>query len=168
MKVMDAIVKELSQEAATTRRLLERVPEEHFNWKPHQKSMSMQELASHVAHLVSWTGPALDLDVFQMGVADSKPWRGDSKQALLDHFDEQVEMAREKMSGYPDEKLAEIWTLRTPDDKEFSFPRAVVVRSFILNHLVHHRGQLSVYLRLRDVPVPSIYGPSADDPGPSA
>jgi uncharacterized damage-inducible protein DinB len=162
MAIADAMVSEFEHEAATTRRVLARVPDEKFDWVPHEKSFSMGALASHVVNLLGWAEPTFELDEFEIP-ADYKPWNASSKQQLLEQFDANVAEVKEKLAGYPDDKMMQPWTLKGEGRVYFSMPRVAVVRSFILNHLVHHRGQLSVYLRLNDIPVPSIYGPSADE-----
>lgn len=162
MGVIEGMLQELEHEAQTTRKVLERLPEENFDWKPHPKSMSIRELGSHVATICEWTAPTLDQDEFDMP-AEYKPWMAGSKEALLQKFEESVEQAGQSMQGYPDKKLFQDWTLRSGEQVYFTMPRMAVLRGFVLNHLVHHRGQLSVYLRLNDLPVPAIYGPSADE-----
>lgn len=162
MAISEAMIQELEHETATGRKLLKRIPEENLDWKPHQKSWSLLELSCHLANLLTWTSPILDQDEFEMP-EDYQPWRVDTKGELLAAFDENVSSVKEKLSGYSDEKMMQTWTMKGSGQVYFSYPRVVVMRSFVLNHFVHHRGQLSVYLRLNDIPVPSIYGPSADE-----
>jgi len=160
--IAETMLGELEHEAATTRRLLERIPEDKLDWKPHTKSMSLRELASHTATLVEWAKPILGQDELEMS-GDYQPWLGTSRAEILDAFDQKVALAKTLLPGYPDEKMLVTWTLKAGDKVYVSMPRLAVMRGFVLSHLVHHRGQLSVYLRLNDVPVPSIYGPSADE-----
>jgi uncharacterized damage-inducible protein DinB len=167
MSLCETLAAELRQEAKTTRRVLERVPEESFGWKPHEKSMTLGRLAAHVAELPELIIPALTRDEFDFGSGDFKPFDPASTADLLEKFDRNIEAAAELLHGQPDERMGEKWRLRSGDHVLFEMPRASVVRFVGLNHVVHHRGQLSVYLRLLDVPLPSIYGPSADE-GPSA
>jgi uncharacterized damage-inducible protein DinB len=160
----DALLPELDQEAALTRRLLERVPEDAFDWRPHERSMSLGRLATHLAELVRWGNNILERDGYDL-VDHTRP-RGSvesSRQAVLDLFDRQVAEVRRNLAGRTDAELAAPWVLRRGAQTVMSMPRVAALRRFLLNHLVHHRGQLSVYLRLQNVSVPPIYGPSADE-----
>lgn len=163
MKIIDGILAEFEQEAKTTHRVLEAVPEEHLDWKPHTKSMSLGRLAGHVAEIPFYAGPTFGQDVLDFGESDFEPYTASGRDELLARHDAANDAFRQAADGYPDEKLFENWSMRRGEQVLFEAPRLAVVRSFILKHQVHHRGQLSVYLRLLDVPVPSIYGPSADD-----
>lgn len=163
MSLCETLAAELQQEAKTTRRLLERVPEESFDWKPHAKSMSLGRLATHVAELPELIIPALTQDEFDFASGDFKPSEPKTTAELLEKFDRNISAAAAALQKQPDEKMGEKWKLRSGDHVLFEMPRALVVRFVGLNHVVHHRGQLSVYLRLLDVPLPSIYGPSADE-----
>ncbi len=165
MRMCEVLAAELRQEAKTTRRLLERVPEESFGWKPHEKSMSLGRLAAHVAELPELIAPALTLDEFDFASGDFKPFNPTTTAELLEKFDRNVELAAGMLEKQPDDRMGDKWRLRSGDHVLFEMPRAAVVRFVGLNHVVHHRGQLSVYLRLLDVPLPSIYGPSADETG---
>jgi uncharacterized damage-inducible protein DinB len=165
MSMCEALAAEMRQEAKTTRRLLERVPEESFGWKPHEKSMSLGRLAAHVAELPELIAPALLQPEFDFGSGDFKPFTPTSTAELLEKFDRNIEAAAGLLEKQPDERMGEPWRLRSGDHVLFEMPRALVVRFVGLNHVIHHRGQLSVYLRLLDVPLPSIYGPSADEAG---
>jgi uncharacterized damage-inducible protein DinB len=150
----------------TTRTLLEIIPEAHWSFKPHPKSMSLGELAAHIPVIVSvWGIRTLREDGFDMNPAGgaSRP-EIHSVADLLALYDEAVQNVRAALAETSDEAMRETWTLSRNGQTIFSFPRVAVFRSFILNHIIHHRGQLSVYLRLQDVPLPSIYGPSADTP----
>jgi uncharacterized damage-inducible protein DinB len=153
----------MRQEAKTTRRLLERVPEASFGWKPHEKSMTLGRLAAHVAELPELVIPALTRDELDFAAGDFKPFEPQSTAELLEKFDRNISAAVEALRRQPDDRMGEKWKLRSGDRVLFEMPRAMVVRFVGLNHVVHHRGQLSVYLRLLDVPLPSIYGPSADE-----
>jgi uncharacterized damage-inducible protein DinB len=165
MNICGPLAAELQQEAKTSRRILERVPEESFGWKPHAKSMSLGRLAGHVAELPSLIVPALTADELDFASGDFKPFEPESTAGLLEKFDHNVETAAGLLEKQPDERMGENWKLRSGDHVILQMPRAAVVRFIGLNHVVHHRGQLSVYLRLLDVPLPSIYGPSADEAG---
>ncbi|HJQ35229.1 MAG TPA: DinB family protein [Pyrinomonadaceae bacterium] len=163
MSICESLAAELRQEAKTTRRILERVPEGSFDWKPHEKSMSLGRLAGHVAELPSLIAPALTQDELNFASGAYKPFVPTSTAELLERFDQTVNAAVELLDGQTDERMSEQWRLGSGDQTFFTGPRVAAVRVLALNHVVHHRGQLSVYLRLLDVPVPSIYGPSADE-----
>jgi uncharacterized damage-inducible protein DinB len=163
MSLCESLAAELRQEAKTTRRILERVPEESFGWKPHEKSMSLGRLAGHVAELPSLIVPALTQDELDFAAGRYQPFAPSSTAELLERFDQTVGEAFELLGGQTDERLNDEWRLRSGEHTFFKGPRAAAVRVLALNHVVHHRGQLSVYLRLLDVAVPSIYGPSADE-----
>ncbi|HEX7183198.1 MAG TPA: DinB family protein [Thermoanaerobaculia bacterium] len=166
MPIRDALLPEFDHEMATTRRLLERVPEEKAAWKPHPKSFSLGDLSVHIANLLTWLAMTLDrteLDLSPPGGEAFKSPRFESTSQLLATFDEGVRKARAALAEVSDEDLRVPWTLKNAGTEIFTMPRVVTLRSFVFNHLIHHRGQLSVYLRLNDVPLPSIYGPTADE-----
>lgn len=162
MKLGEAMAMELQQEAKATRKALERLKDERLDWKPHQKSWTTRQLASHVVNLLGWTIPTVQQSEMVIE-EDYRPWEAGSVKDLVDRFDANVAEAVKELAACPDEKMMEDWSLKSKDAVYFSMPRAAVLRTFVLNHLVHHRGQLSVYLRLQDIPVPAIYGPSADE-----
>ena len=163
MKWSDALVAELDNEIATTRKLLERIPDEKFDWKPHEKSMSAGKLGSHIADIPGWMLSVVNEDEFQL-TDDYKPFEASNSEELLSEYDQRYAQWRAALEGIDDEQLMQSWALKKADGEvAFSMPRGVVIRSFGINHLVHHRGQLAVYLRLLDIPVPAIYGPSADE-----
>lgn len=165
MAIKDAIVPEFEYEMATTRKLLERIPEQDADWKPHPKSMSLGQLGAHIAQLPMWglvTMKDTELDMNPPGGPVYAVPDYNSTAANLQAFDENVRGAREALAG-SDEDYMVPWTLKDAGNELFTLPRVAVVRTWVLNHVIHHRGQLAVYLRLRDVPVPSIYGPSADE-----
>ncbi|MDQ2891011.1 MAG: DinB family protein [Gemmatimonadota bacterium] len=164
MSIAASVLPEFDTEMATTRTLLERVPETRGSWAPHAKSRTMGELASHIVHLprialITMESDELDLSP-DTGSNDNPVFR--STAELLRTFDENVRRARDAIASASDSDMMEAWTLRRAGRTVWTLPRAAVLRSFILSHMIHHRGQLSVYLRLTDVPVPSVYGPSAD------
>jgi uncharacterized damage-inducible protein DinB len=153
---------EFDQEMASTRKMLERVPDEHLAFKPHEKSYSLLDLAGHVATLPTWVGVTLNTT----GMDLDEPWERPSltsRRDLLEAFDKAVEDARPVLESASADDFTVTWTLRSGDQVWFALPRSAVYRSFALNHLIHHRAQLGVYLRLLDVPVPGMYGPSADE-----
>jgi uncharacterized damage-inducible protein DinB len=138
------------------------VPEEKFAWKPHPKSWSLAELATHVANLPSWGAVTLKESEIDLG-GQNTTTAAASRADLLARFDTNVAEARAALTGKSDAEMMALWSLKQNGEKLFTMPKAAVWRAFVLNHLVHHRGQLSVYLRLNDVPVPAMYGPSADE-----
>jgi uncharacterized damage-inducible protein DinB len=149
-----------------TRRTLERVPDDKFDWQPHDKSTALGPLASHLANLPGLAVMALsstEFDFAPPGGAPFRPPQNNTRQEVLDTFDRNVAAAREAIANASDEQLMESWTLLSGGKTLFTLPRAGVLRMLLLNHSIHHRAQLGVYLRLLDVPVPSIYGPSADE-----
>ena len=161
MSFARSFLPELEKEMATTRRLLERVPTEKGRWKPHEKSFSLGHLAQLVATMPGWITGALREDF--MDLAGGPGYSYQETDTLLEWFDRAVAGARAAVAETGDEGLGEPWSLRSGDHVIFTAPRGEVVREN-LNHLIHHRGQLSVYLRLLDIPLPSIYGPTADEP----
>jgi len=165
MALKDALLPEFDHEMATTRRLLERTPESDLGWKPHDKSMTLGQLAGHIANIPHWCGAIFGGTEFDVAAAgeDARPRSPTSVRALVEEFDAKVREARASFAARTDAEMLVPWTFKNGDQEVFTMPRVSVIRSFILNHVIHHRGQLSVYLRLRNVPVPSIYGPTADE-----
>ncbi|MBL8124789.1 MAG: DinB family protein [Pyrinomonadaceae bacterium] len=156
-------IAELEHEGRVARQVLERVPEDKFDWKPHEKSMTFSRLASHIAEMISWTGPTLQFPELDFSKMDYKPFEPSSNAELLEYFDKNLAEAIDVLRNTSDEQFMENWTMRNGETVYFTMPKVAVMRSFVMNHIVHHRGQLSVYLRLNDIAVPSIYGPSADE-----
>jgi uncharacterized damage-inducible protein DinB len=166
MNIIDEILPEYHHEMAQTRKVLERVPEEHWSWKPHAKSMGTGQLASHIAESQGWTASVVATDEFVMDPSTYKPYLASNRAELLKEFDKNVSESAEVMKSLRNEQLMRTWTMKTPDGTVMvQMPRIGVIRSFIISHTIHHRAQLTVYLRMTDVPLPSLYGPSADDPG---
>ena len=165
MALKDTILPEFDHEMGTTRRLLERVPEADFAWKPHEKSFSLGHLAGHIANIPTWVVITMDEASYDVaaGGDDARPKPPASVAALLETFDANVKKARAKIDEQPDPAFFGPWTLKNGAADVFTMPKIAVLRSFVMNHLIHHRGQLTVYLRLRNVPLPSIYGPTADE-----
>lgn len=162
MKLTEMLLAELQQEAATTRKMLERVPQAAFTWKPHEKSMALGQLAAHVANLFgTWLISSLSRDEYDL--SESKPSGEETVEGILQAFDRNVSDAIEALKTGSDEGLYNIWRLKRGGQVLFELPRWVVVRSMVFNHIIHHRGQLSVYLRLQNVPLPPVYGPTADE-----
>lgn len=158
-----AFLAELEQEAKVAREVLSRVPADKFDWKPHEKSMSFGKLASHVAEMIGWTGPTLQHPELDFAKMDYKPFEPQTNEDLLEFFDKNLAEAAVVLKNMTDEGFMESWSLRNGENIYFTMPKVVAMRSFVMNHIIHHRGQLSVYLRLNDIAVPSIYGPSADE-----
>jgi uncharacterized damage-inducible protein DinB len=166
MPLNQALLPEFDHEMENTRKTLERVPEDKFAWKPHEKSFSMVALATHLATLPSWGALTIQRDSIDVAPEGEPPPKGEPAKSvvdLLEKFDRNVASARAALAGATDEDLLKTWTLLKGGKTIFSLPRIAALRSFVMNHNVHHRAQLGVYLRLNDVPVPSIYGPSADE-----
>jgi uncharacterized damage-inducible protein DinB len=161
MSAMDAILMELDQEAKTTRRVLERVPEDKLGWKPHAKSFTLGQLAMHIAGGQKQIAKMAEQDVFELG--NFGPPEVKSRQEILEALEEGTASAKNTLQKIDDAKLMSTWTLKKNGQTLMAVPRIGFIRSIMMNHIYHHRGQLSVYLRLLDVAVPSIYGPSADE-----
>lgn len=162
MSIAESFLPEFDFEMASTRRLLERVPAERFAWKPHAKSRSLLEISTHVAELPRW-GQRFEKDSFTVG-SEKAPVHATTAD-LLRRFDENVAAGRAALARAADDALGRDFAVLKPNGEVFFHgPRQALVRSALLSHLIHHRGQLTVYLRLCDVPLPSIYGPTADVP----
>lgn len=165
MALVDALLPEFDHEVAVTRRLLDRLPEGKLEWQPHSKSMTLGALAAHLSELGYWgqetlNSPAVDLETMTRP-SDYVPPA--TRAAVLALFDAKMAAARTALVGKSDDQLMAPWTLRRGAHEFFTMPKASCWRTFVMNHLIHHRGQLTVYLRQLDVPLPSIYGPSADE-----
>ena len=162
MPLVDHLLPEFDHEIATTRKLLERVPDDRLAWKPHVKSFSLGQLAQHVANIPHWGQITLAQSELDLAATPRMAELG-SRAAILELFEDRVGGTRRALLGKTDGELMAPWSLKQGDHTVFTMPKATVWRSFVMNHLVHHRGQLSVYLRQQDVPLPSMYGPSADE-----
>lgn len=160
MSIAESLLPEFDGEMATTRRLLERVPSDRGAWKPHPKSFPLGHLAELVSWMPGWITNALQET--ELDLASAPSYTLETTETLLAMFDKNVEEARAAITSATDEDMAVMWSLKHGDQVLFSAPRGAVVRQTI-SHLIHHRGQLTVYLRLNDVPIPSIYGPTADE-----
>jgi uncharacterized damage-inducible protein DinB len=168
MPINESLVTEFDQEMANTRKVLERCPEDKYAWKPHPKSFAMGELATHIVNLPGWCVETIQKDSFDVAPPGAPPYREEpfqSRQALLERFDKNTAAARSAIAGASDDQLQAPWSLLAGGQTLFTMPRITCLRSFVMNHGIHHRAQLGVYLRLNDVPVPAIYGPSADEEG---
>jgi uncharacterized damage-inducible protein DinB len=161
MPMRDLLLPEFEQEMTKTRQILERVPDDKLHYKPHPKSMELGRLAGHVAELSGWTISTLTTELLTLD--DFKPWVPTSRAEILKKFDESVAEARKLLSETSDESLQKIWTLKFNGQTILSMPRYNVLRNVVFNHVIHHRAQLGVFLRLNDVEIPGMYGPSADE-----
>src|ERR1017187_6411450 len=166
MKISDALLPEFDQEMASTRKTLDRVPEEKFDWRPHPKSFTMIARSTHIANMVGWTGDLITKDSFDAAPPCAPPYNEEpaaSRKDLRERCDKAVTSARAAIAGASDEHFMANWAFLQGGKTVFTMPRIVCLRSFIMSHTIHHRAQLGVYLRLNDIPVPAIYGPSADE-----
>jgi uncharacterized damage-inducible protein DinB len=163
MALVDTLLPEFDREMTVTRKMLERVPLGHGEWKPHPKSRTIRQLATHIANIPILASHVLTTPELDMGVGYVRQGDATTTEELLGRFDENVRKTRGDLVGKTDGELLTTWTLKRDGKEMFSVPKAGALRTFFLSHLIHHRGQLSVYLRLNDVTVPSVYGPSADE-----
>lgn len=166
MSIAQSLLPEFDQEMAGTRKTLERLPEDKFEWRPHEKSFTMIGLATHIANMVGWGSTTIKEDSFDVAPPGAEPYREEpakSRAALLEKFDKGVAGFREALASASDEALMANWSLLQGGNTLFTMPRIACLRSFVFNHLIHHRAQLTIYLRLNNVPVPALYGPSADE-----
>ena len=162
MPIAQMLLPEFDQEMANTRKMLERVPDGKFDYKPHEKSMTLGRLAGHIAELPTYATVTLSMDSFD--VPDNyQPLVPTSRKQVLESFDKNAAEARAAIASATDEQLGKIWSLRARGKEMFSMPRSAVLRAMVMSHLIHHRAQLGVYLRLNNVEIPGMYGPSADD-----
>ncbi len=163
MTIGETFLAEFEQEAANTRKILERVPEDRFDYKPHDKSMTLGRLAAHVAELPGWGTMTLQTEVLEMS-PDWKPFIPANRKEILDKFDECVAGYRSALQKATDSDMGVNWSFKANGKTIMAMPRAAVLRSVVMNHLIHHRAQLGVYLRLNEIELPGMYGPSADEP----
>ncbi|MCA9171472.1 MAG: DinB family protein [Planctomycetales bacterium] len=168
MTIGQSMLPEFDHEMATTRRVLERVPEDKLDWKAHEKSNTIGWLANHLVEIPSWTGMTINIDELDIDPPGGKPYETpklSSVQEMLAAFDKHVTEARAVLENVDDAKLFTDWTMLKGGEKIFSMPKLGCIRTWVLNHMIHHRAIMAVYLRLNDIPVPSIYGPSGDETG---
>jgi uncharacterized damage-inducible protein DinB len=166
MKIIDSLVREFNNEAQTTRKHFERLPSDKLDWRPHEKSFTAGGLASHIVECIDWADSIFNSDEFVFDPATYKSYQAASSADLLKTFDDKVARCKQVLGGVDEETIMQPWRLRMMDQVLFEKPRADVFRDFTLSHVIHHRGQFSVYLRLLNVPVPGSYGPSADEQAP--
>jgi uncharacterized damage-inducible protein DinB len=166
MKISDALLPEFDQEMAGVRKVLARCAEDKFSFRPHPKSFTMVSLATHIVNMVGWTNDVIEKDTFDVAPPGAPPYTEEpvkSSADLLERFDKAAAAARAALAGASDEQFLAPWSLLQGGQTLFSMPRVVCIRSFVMNHTIHHRAQLCLYLRLNDIPVPALYGPSADE-----
>lgn len=164
MHLNEPMLMELDHEMGNTRKALERVDETKFGWKPHAKSMSYGRLASHIAEIPGWLNAIVGMDVFEMK-SGQPSFEAKTTKELLEHFDGGLTEARSAVKAASDEKLMGVWEMKMDGNSIIKMPRVAVIRAWVFSHMIHHRGQLTVYLRLNGAPVPALYGPSADEQG---
>ncbi|RMF65632.1 MAG: hypothetical protein D6743_07715 [Calditrichaeota bacterium] len=163
MQIKDALLAELEQEAGATRRVLEQIPEEKLDWRPHEKSMSLGQLAFHVARIPGGISALLAGETLDVSEANFTTPQPGSRAEILSALDEGISAAKDVLGGLDDARAASTWTLTRGSETLLSMPKVSLARSLLLNHWYHHRGQLTVYLRLLNIPVPAVYGRSADE-----
>ena len=163
MTMMELLIEEFDREAQTTRKHLERLPENKLEWRPHEKSFTAGGLASHIVDCVSWADSIINQDEIEVDPATYKSYQATSVADLLKTFDDRVTVCRQALAGVSDELMMQVWRLKLRGKVQVQKPRMAALRDFTLSHLIHHRGQFSVYLRLLNVAVPGSYGPSADE-----
>jgi uncharacterized damage-inducible protein DinB len=161
MTISETLLPQFDAEMASTRAILACVPEDKFTWKPHEKSMTLGRLASHIAEMAQWAVEAINRDKLEL-TPGTKPFQAQSKAELMETLEKNAAAAHKAIAGATDEQLRQSWSLVYGGQTVFTMPRIAVLRSPVLSHIIHHRGQLSVYLRLNDVAIPGMYGPSAD------
>ena len=159
--ISQSLLSEYDMEMANTRKTLQRVPDDKLGWKPHEKSMTMGQLATHLAELAGWGGDTMKSDSFD--VAGYQPPQIGNSQKIVEAFDKNAAATRAALSATSDADFMKTWALKNGPDTIFAMPRIAVFRGMIMNHIIHHRAQLGVYLRLNNLPVPALYGPSADE-----
>jgi uncharacterized damage-inducible protein DinB len=162
MAIREMLLPEFDEEMRNTRKILERVPDDKLGYKPHEKSMALGRLAAHVAELPGWAKHTIEMEGLDLPPS-FQPYTAKSREEVLATFDKNVAEARELIVRVTDEELQKTWTLKFGGNTIFSMPRSMVLRSTVMNHLIHHRAQLGVYLRLNEVEIPGMYGPSADE-----
>jgi uncharacterized damage-inducible protein DinB len=166
MPISEAVLPEFDHEMANTRKTLERIPEDKFGWKPHEKSMTLGRLATHVAEIPGYIQEILQTESFDFappGAPPYQPMTAGSRAEVLELFDRNRGAARAAIAAPGDAQWMVPWTLLNGGTVVFSLPRFAVLRGMVMSHIVHHRAQLGVYLRLNDIAVPALYGPSADE-----
>lgn len=163
MNIADGIIMELQAERVSAREMLSRIPQDQWDYKPHEKSMALGPLGCHIAETFTWIDSIVDNDVFDMDPTTYVPWLASSMGELLQTFDSNCDALIEKLQSQSDEHLMGNWKMTMGGQVAMEMPRVAVIRMFMISHTIHHRAQMSVYLRMLDVPLPSVYGPSGDE-----
>lgn len=164
MAIAESLLPEFDHEMANTRKTLERVPEGKADFRPHAKSMTLARLAGHVGEIPWWASVTLNEDAYDVAGPSARPgYTMTTRAALLQKFDAEVADARKALAATTDAVFMRPWSLKQGSQVFFTMPKVAVFRGFVMNHMIHHRAQLGVYLRMNDVPLPSTYGPSADE-----
>ena len=163
MPLNESLIAELTEEAANTRKILQLVPLDKADWKPHTMSMPLGALAVHIAEIPGWTAMTLHTDGIDFAKMDFKPRKAATTDELLNILEENVTKSIVALQNSKDDDYEKNWTMRTGDTIYFVLPKSTVIRTYSYNHLVHHRAQLGVYLRLLNIPLPGFYGPTADE-----
>src|SRR5215204_1951526 len=158
-----AFIGELRQESVATLKCLERIPKDKFGWQPHERSMTLGRLATHIAEMSGWVAVTATTDELDFNAKEYKPFDPQSTSEIVELFDTNLKSAIAALENLSDEEMMKDWTLRNGEQIYFTMPKIQCLRGMCFNHIVHHRGQLTVYLRLNDIPVPAVYGPSADE-----
>jgi len=165
MSIASGLIEDFKHEASLSRGFMEIVPEDHFGWKPHEKSTTLGYLASHIADTPGWVHSILNDELdFASSASEWRPFVAETRSQLIEVFDDKAAEFASALAGRDDAFMMRMWTMRYREKVLMQMPRGAAIRSIVLHHIVHHRGQLSVFLRLLDVPVPSTYGPTADHP----
>ena len=165
MSIAETLLPEFDLEMGNARRILERVPDGQLSWQPHPRSMTLGRLAEHVSEVPGWVVRIFKHDEWDLAAGNAGPGRGAPSDAasILEQFDRSLEEGRNLLVAAADEEFDQTWTLRRGEQVFFTLPKSVVYRRWVISHLVHHRAQLGVFLRMLDVPIPGMYGPSADE-----
>ena len=163
MTIAKQMLEELKEEAQTTRKILALVPHDKSDWKPHDKSMTMGNLSSHIAEIYGWTDLMVNANELDFATMDYKPPVIESNAGLIELFEKGLKNAEEVLATASDEQMAQPWTMRQGETIFFTLPKSVVLRTWVHNHIIHHRAQLGVYLRLQNIALPGSYGPTADE-----
>ena len=168
MSISAMLLPEFDQEVANTRKMLERYPSGLGNYKPHPKSMTLERLAGHVAEMPMWAAMTMNTDHLQLDMNSYKPTIAENAQQVVEFFDNGAKDARKLIADATDEDFQKIWRISMNGREMMAMPKIAVLRSMFMNHMIHHRAQLGVYLRMNDIQIPGMYGPTADDPNPFA
>jgi uncharacterized damage-inducible protein DinB len=163
MMIRDMLLPEFDQEMANTRKMLESIPEDRFDYQPHPKSWKLNRLAGHIADLPMWATHTMQVEVLEMEPDQYKPFEPSTRKELLDQFDKYTQEARSAIASATDEQMNKIWNMKWEGKTVLTMPRIGVLRSVVMNHMIHHRAHLGMYLRMCNAKVPGMYGPSGDE-----